>query len=710
VALHAAGPATFTYGVPADAGLAEGHLVVAPLGPRHLVGVIVRLHAEQPPFPTRPIEAALYPAPLLARPELDLARWMARVYRASVWDCACLLLPPGLAKRLSSKSGSGFERLTHWLDGLMGDGGAEGRADRPGGAVTDRDAATENSAGDAGRQRQAAGEGAARSVLTPAQARALTPMLDALRAREPAVFLLHGVTGSGKTHVYLSAAERVIAAGGQVLVLVSEIALTPEAAERFSARFPGRVEVLHSALSAAQRDRAWSRIYSGQVGLVVGARSAVFAPARRLGLVVVDEEHEWTYKQDQSPRYHARSVAIARGRTAGACVVLSSATPDVASYYHAERGRFRLLELPDRWRGRETPPSMPAVEIVDMRRELREGNRSIFSRALTGALVETLERREQAILFLNRRGAATCVTCRDCGHTLQCRRCEVPLAMHRGVRDGRAERRPASTDELVCHRCNRRRPVLERCPKCASPRISALGIGTQRVEQEVRGLLPEARVERWDQDAVTGRGAHQERWRAFAEGRVDVLIGTQMVAKALDVANVTLVGAVLADSGLYLPDFRAAERTFQLLTQVAGRAGRGPLAGRAIIQTYSPDHYAIQAAARHDYAGFYAREISFRRQFGYPPFRRLARLVFSHSNETRCWRETMRARRLIAERVRALDIGGLETLGPVPCFHRRVRGRYRWQLLLLGDRFDRLLDELPLSPGWTVDVEPASVL
>ena len=691
VALASSGPTTFTY--EAAEGITPGCLVLAPLGSRRVAGIVMRVCHEPPAFPTRPLLDLLFPGPLVEACDTEVALWMARTYHASVWECVSLFLPPGLTTRLS-QSLTGLER---WLSRRLGeplDGPSPAAALAP------------------------------PVALTPAQEQALAPLEHALAAGQHRVFLLYGVTGSGKTHVYLSAARQVIAAGGQVIVLVSEIALTPEAEVRFSALFPGRVQVLHSELSPAQRDRAWVRIARGEAALVVGSRSAVFAPARRLRLLVVDEEHEWTYKQESAPRYHARSVAMARAHAWSAGLVLSSATPEVSTYYHARSGRFRLLHLPERYGGEPTgeargaaghlrpafaaPARLPAVEVVDLRRELREGNRSIFSRSLAAALAETLRRGEQAILFLNRRGAATCVTCRDCGHTLQCRRCETPLAYHvGGLTAGGGASAGAS---LLCHRCNRRRALTGRCPRCGSSRIRFLGTGTQRVEQEVRARWPEARVQRWDRDAVSARGAHQRLWQAFAAGEVDILVGTQMVAKALDVPTVTLVGAVLADSGLYLPDFRAAERTFQLLTQVAGRAGRGSRPGRAIIQTYAPEHYAIVAAARHDYEAFYEREIAFRRRFGYPPFRRLCRLVVSHADEARCWREAARVRRLLAERNRRLDLVDLEVLGPAPCFQRRVRGRYRWQVLLCGEGFERVLDDLPLGHGWAVDVDPVSVL
>jgi len=341
---------------------------------------------------------------------------------------------------------------------------------------------------------------------------------------------------------------------------------------------------------------------------------------------------------------------------------------------------------------------LPPVSVVDMRAELRAGNTSIFSRDLDAALGETLARGEQALLLLNRRGAATCVSCRDCGHVLACPRCDIPVVYHR------------ADTVLVCHRCNRRRPMPSLCPACTGKRIRFFGSGTQKVEYELAARFPDARVIRWDRDATRTRGAHEALWRTFMHGEADVMVGTQMIAKALDFPRVTLVGVVLADVGLFLPDFRAGERAYQLLSQMAGRSGRGLLPGRSIIQTYVPDHYAIQAAAHHDYEAFYRQETAFRRTHGYPPFGRLVRLLYTGSREDRCIRETRRVRRLLDEELARQGIADIGIIGPAPCFAERARGRFRWALLLRGDRFARVLDRLELPPGWIIDVDPVSLL
>ena len=544
--------------------------------------------------------------------------------------------------------------------------------------------------------------------LTEGQGRVWREIYEAFGRGGMHTFLLHGVTGSGKTEIYLRALGRALRDGRQAVVLVPEISLTPQTVQRFAARFPGRVTVLHSGLSMGERYDQWRRVRAGQVDVVIGPRSALFAPLPRLGLIIIDEEHDDSYKQDDPPpRYHARETALALARLTGSVVILGSATPSVESYSRAGRGEppdrpYRLLELPERIRVREDSmgrplvlieTSLPRVEVVDMREELRAGNTSIFSRSLQRALRETLSAGEQAILFLNRRGAATFVMCRDCGYVVRCPHCEVPCVYH------------ADLGRLLCHRCGRQSPAPASCPACRSVRIRHFGAGTERVEAEVLRLLPSARVLRWDRDVADARGSVLE---AFARREADVLVGTQMVAKGLDLPGVSLVGVVSADTVLHLPDFRSAERTFQLVTQVIGRAGRREERGRAIIQTYHPDHYAIQSAARQDYAAFFRQEMAFRARHGYPPFRELARLVYSHSREERAREEVGRVARLLAERVSAVPEARL--VGPAPAFVRRRQGRYRWQILLLAPEVQPLLQGFSFPEGWSVDVDPVSLL
>ncbi|HOQ99655.1 MAG TPA: primosomal protein N' [Anaerolineae bacterium] len=630
--------------------------------------------------------------------------------------------------------------------------------------------------------------------LTPDQERAMQAVNAAIDSRLHHTFLLHGVTGSGKTEIYLQAAARVLAQGRRAIILVPEIALTPQTIRRVAARFPGRIAVWHSRLTAGERYDEWRRALLGQIDIVIGARSAILAPLRDLGLIVVDEEHEASYKQEgTTPRYHAREAAVALGRNTGACVILGSATPDVTSAYRAQTGAYTLLTLPQRvlshrrrieeHRARfnlpeqrvhlrplpaeetggpcttgapcttedtkggigrgdpaptppfvssvvnpspsigdgrgcpaPTPPSvssvvnpsssvvdvlyaeLPPVEVVDLRRELQAGNRSIFSRSLTRAIGQALAAHEQVILFLNRRGAATFVMCRDCGRTLTCPRCEVSLTYH------------STRQELVCHHCNHHQPVAQVCPHCRSRRIKYFGLGTQRVVETVRELFPQARVVRWDRDTANRRGSHEELLRQFVEHEADVMVGTQMIAKGLDLPLVTVVGVISADTGLNLPDLRAAERTFQLLTQVAGRAGRSPLGGRVVVQTYTPDHYAVRAAARHDYAAFLARELAFRREHGYPPFGRLVRLTCADEDPARARQMAKDLAALLQDEIRGQGLADLDLVGPAPCPLERLRNQYRWQIIVRGRDPLPLVQQVPIPRGWRVDVDPVSFM
>jgi primosomal protein N' (replication factor Y) len=532
---------------------------------------------------------------------------------------------------------------------------------------------------------------------TDAQRAALEAIKSGLSGGKERVFLLHGVTGSGKTEVYLQALAEALKMGKRGVVLVPEIALTPQTIERFAARFPDKVAVMHSQLSLGEQFDEWQRISNGDFDVVIGPRSAVFAPQPNLGLIVIDEEHEWTYKQtDKSPRYHTRAVALKLAELSGAVVILGSATPDVETYYHAQKGKYKLLTLP----GRVTPrdgTAMPQVEMVDMREELKAGVRGLFSRSLSEAISQAVTNDEQVILFLNRRGAATFIQCRSCGFVLRCKRCDVPLTYH------------LAEESLVCHQCNRRVPVPESCPRCQRRSLKFLGLGTQKLEQEAGYNFPTARLLRWDTDVTRGGYSHDQILAKFRRHQADILIGTQMVAKGLDLPLVTLVGVVSADTALNLPDFRAGERTFQLLSQVAGRAGRGVRGGKVIIQSYATEHYAIQAAAKHDYAAFYNEEVEYRLKLRTPPFSQLACLSYSHTNDILCQREVERMRRLVAQEIDSIGVADIEIVGPAPAFIHRRRGRFRWQLILRGQGLSEFIFSIPFPQGWVVDIDPVGL-
>ena len=524
-------------------------------------------------------------------------------------------------------------------------------------------------------------------------------------------FLIHGVTGSGKTEIYLHAIAETLGQGRQAIVLVPEIALTPQTVARFAGRFAGRVTVIHSGLSSGERYDVWRKVREGEFDVVVGPRSALFAPLPRLGLIVIDEEHEPSYKQNaeewgsHTVFYDARRVAARLADLSDSVLILGSATPSLEAYWSAQRSRITLLEMPRRLVGHGAQDGtayaeMPPVEIVDMRQELRAGNRSVFSRSLQAELHATLDAGEQAILFLNRRGTNTFVMCRDCGATARCTRCDTPLTYHE-----RAE-------TLLCHHCNRRYPIPTVCSECGSKRIKYFGTGTQRIEELIGEIAPRARLMRWDADATTGKGSHEEILERFTAHEADVLVGTQMIAKGLDLPLVTLVGVIAADVGLYLPDFRSGERTFQLLTQVAGRAGRSRRGGRVVIQTYSPEHYVIQAAAEHHYTAFYRREMEYRRELGYPPLQRMARLIYWDKNAQKAEAMAEQMGRQVHERIAALGLRpeSVTVVGPAPAYFARYRGYYRWQIVLSGADPAAIVRGLTIPFGWRVDVDPVSVL
>jgi primosomal protein N' (replication factor Y) len=558
--------------------------------------------------------------------------------------------------------------------------------------------------------------------LTPEQKQALEYIRHVLIQVDAGIqappIVLHGVTGSGKTEVYLQAIESVLNQGRTAIVLVPEISLTPQTAERFRQRFGPQVAVMHSRMTLKERQYEWSRLKEGIVDIVVGARSALFAPLDRLGLIVLDEEHENSYKQDAAPRYHAREVAIKRAELTGAVVLLGSATPTLETYYQTQKGPFHLLELTKRVESRP----LPKIEVVDLRQELKEGNRSMFSRLLQTNLAEVLHKGEQAILFLNRRGFSSFVNCRSCGLVMRCSNCAVSLTYH------------SPNHLLRCHYCNYQRQLPPRCPECGSNYLRHFGIGTQRVEEEVRSFFPEARILRVDVDTTTGRDSYAEFFQAFKGREIDILVGTQLIAKGLDFPGVTLVGVITADTSLNLPDFRAAERTFQLLTQVAGRAGRGDRLGKVILQTYSPEHYSVLTAQYQDFKAFYRAEIQNRIQWQYPPCWAMVRVLVSGISENQVQMAAELLGRYLEKRIveknkneniENLEAGFnplIEVLGPSAAPLIRIRGNYRWQMLVKGE--DRslirkvvqqaILDFKENNQGRqvnvVVDVDPVNVL
>jgi primosomal protein N' (replication factor Y) len=605
------------------------------------------------------VERVLDEPPLLTPPLLDLARWIASYYACSLGEALRAVLPGTVDRKRGKPRGRQAERAL--TASLL--------------------------------------EAAPPTSLNVWQQAALDRVASRLDAGGYEAFLLYGVTGSGKTEVYMHAIRHALARGRAAILLIPEIALTPQAADRFRARVGAEVGILHSGMTHAERHDVMVAAARGEIQVVLGARSAVFAPFRNLGLVVVDEEQEASYKQGEKPRYHARSVALVRAQKEGAAVLLGSATPSLESYYNARRGKHVLLEIPERVDSRP----LPRVHLVDMR--TADERKSVLSRPLLDTLADRIERHEQSILLLNRRGHSNYVQCYGCGGIVRCPYCDISLTYH------------ATDHRLRCHYCNHARAVPAECPECASPVQVFRGVGTQQLEQALLGLLPTARVCRMDLDTTARRGTHRRMLEEFARGEIDILLGTQMVAKGHDFPGVTLVGVVNADASLSLPDFRAAERTFHLLAQVAGRAGRGETPGDVYIQTLCPEHYAIALAQAQDYPAFFGREAELRANLRYPPFDRLTGITGLGAQHG--------ALRGAMERVeKALRAAGSKegfaVLGPAPSPIPRLRGRYREQLLVkgaLGEPRKRALQQLLVelgkaSPGveFQVDVDPVNML
>ena len=551
--------------------------------------------------------------------------------------------------------------------------------------------------------------------LTPEQKKAMAVVHAHIQGDTNKVpLLLHGVTGSGKTEIYMKAVEEVLALGKSAFILVPEISLTPQTARRFFARFPGKVGLIHSKLSAGERYDTWRRIRMGKLPIVVGPRSALFSPLPEPGLIVIDECHDHSYHQeDNPPQYHTVGAAITYAKLTNSVLIFGSATPGIEMLAQFQQHKWPILSLPNRvatslpgegTTSITTAPPLPDIKVVDMRAELRSGNRSALSVELKSELGRVLERGEQAILFLNRRGSSSYVFCRDCGFVLRCSRCNTQYTWH------------ASSSLLICHSCNHQRQIPKTCPSCGSEKIRQFGMGTESLEKLILEQFPSARTLRWDADTARYKGAHDLILDHFTQHRADILIGTQMLAKGLDLPLVTLVGIILADLSLHLPDFRAAEQTFQLITQVAGRSGRSSLGGITILQTFEPENYAIQCAAKYDFDGFMKTELEYRRKLHYPPYSRMIRLEFRHPKVDVLQKQVQMAKDRLTAWIEEADLRQTDIIGPAPCYYEKRAGTYRWQMLLRGSNPARLLELHPPS-DWdlggatvTVTIDPTTVL
>ena len=752
---------SLTYSVPGHLELPSiGARVRVRVGSRTVTGCVVEhgtpepgTEIMEPGTEIKDIVEVVDGEPFLPAPIVALCRWVAGYYVAGIGDAIAVAMPPGARARASSFRTRRVATLTaHGQSAVpnpdlarlsrAGDGSESDPPSTPHRGLTPKqvEAVTVLAGAPQGLPlAELRDRGVTADVLARLAARGLVAIRDEAHERDPfetaamrdvipdaerrltteqsaaceelagladrgefRVALLHGVTGSGKTEIYLRLADRVCRSGRQVLLMVPEIALTPSVAAQFRGAFGNRVAIQHSALSDGERHDQWQRIRRGDVDLVIGTRSAVFAPLSRLGLVIVDEEHDSSYKQEEAPRYHGRDVAIVRASRERALVVLGSATPSMESYQHAVSGKYARIVLGRRVLDRP----LAAVRIVNMRDEYADaGPDVVISRDLAASVEARLTRREQVLVLLNRRGYATAVFCRQCGDTFECPNCSISLTVHTARQGWRAR----------CHYCNYSMLVPKACRKCAAPYLEQSGFGTEKVEQHLRERFPDARIGRVDRDSVRRKGALTSLLTRFAAGELDVLVGTQMIAKGHDFPRVTLVGVISADVGLGLADFRAAERTFQLLTQVAGRAGRGDRAGEAIIQTLYPEHYSIQLACRQDYPGFFEREINYRRGMRYPPVVALVNAVV----RGRSFDEAMQtAADVVARLEPATATAGFAILGPAPAPLARLRGEHRVQFFLKGVRradmrnaLRTVLAGMPqIRRRVTVDVDPLSML
>ena len=806
---------TFTYKVPNDLVLVVGDLVWVPFGPRTLQGVVFEINKFEPSGlqKIRSINARTVGGPFISQDLIDVARWVAKYYRTTLFAACSLLLPPGASSKLrvwlspgdsrgnfSKQEQRAFDYIRKRSRApksrvirLLGMGGVsivermirqrfivaqpEWEKPRVSAVFTNRiELAASESQIHPLIDRYANTRSYRRAELlvwfrsgkiaqtksslnslfgvtavkwafdqhllrirkirrdrdplanhffqqafphspTVAQNEAIEQIVmqiqsdKSLKKSNERRFLLHGVTGSGKTEVYLQSIEACIATGKRAIFLVPEIALTAQTLERIASRFPGKVALLHSGLTVGQRYDQWWRVKHGDFQIVLGSRGAIFAPVDNLGLIVIDEEHEWTYKQgDQAPRYHARVVAERLSEQTGAVLVLGSATPDVSSYRSARSGRYQLLELPDRLgsrleaRSSKLSSSLAETEIVDMRQERAEGHFDMLSRKLIDRMRDSLAGGGKVILFLNRRGSASFIQCVECGKVRECPRCDTSLTFHRDF-----DNSSASGGKLLCHYCNYRVRSDSVCPVCAGKQMRRSSPGTQMAAEAVREWFPRTEVIRWDSDTARTARDHHRILNDFVLSDSGVLIGTQMVAKGLDIPTVTLVGVISADTGLAVPDFRAGERAFQVLTQVVGRSGRGVWDGRGLIQTFNPEHYAIQAAADQDYELFYDIELRMRASHANPPFTKIIKLTHSAVDASKAEHEAKRMSEMLGNARESYGETGVVVIGPTPAYPLKLRDMYRWQILIKGSHPDRLLELVPPGSLWVVDIDPVTL-
>ncbi|HJU93944.1 MAG TPA: primosomal protein N' [Pyrinomonadaceae bacterium] len=710
---------TFTYRLTAEQSLQAqvGARLLVPLGRSLVTGYIVNLSdqisAELDDVEIRDAQDLVDSAPVCTPEILQLARWVAEYYASPLGEVIRAALPPGVSKATSTVKpkvrrfvrllNSDEQKLTdaqrRVISTLENNGPMLLQSLLQTASVSastisslEKKGLVETYAEAIRRDPLSEDLGLSSEVhtLTAAQTSVLEQIEQQMNSETYAAFLLHGVTGSGKTEIYMRAMDKALKVGRSAMMLVPEIALTPVFSRRLRTRFGDQVAIFHSSLQKGERFDEWTRVRNGDARVVIGTRSAVFAPVKNLGLIVVDEEHESSYRQQESPYYNARDVAIVRAQKESATVVLGSATPSLESFHNARKGKYQLLTLPERIAARP----MATARIIDMRNVFaRHGKPRVFSDELLEAIRETRERGQQSIILLNRRGYSSFILCRSCGETVQCPNCDVTLTYHRSER------------VIVCHYCNNREAVPRVCPACGKKYIYYVGEGTEQIEEMLKLLFPALRVARIDRDTTARRKVFEQSLADFSAGRIDTLVGTQMLAKGHDFPNVTLVGVVSVDAGLALPDFRSAERTFQLITQVAGRAGRGDRPGRVLIQTYHPYHYALRHACAQDYEGFFDEEVRYRQNHSYPPFVALASMLVHGPDLGRVRSDSLELRK-------QLDFANQDrkcrVLGPAPAPLSRLKGEHRFQLLIKS-RSRKNLREVADAAVKSADINPRSI-
>jgi len=661
-------PTTFTYKIPEEIKPKVGARVQVPFGRRKQIGIVVHLHQKKPERKLKEIELLLDEKPFFNSFFLEWLVWASRYYLTPLGEVLASALPSSLSKiktatKIDQKKARKSPLVDHWVYKKE---------------VT----------------------------LYPQQQKVLDSLIQQAHKKSFFPSLLFGITGSGKTEIYLRFIEQILKEGKEVIFLVPEIGLTPQIVSQLQHVFGDKLALYHSGLTENQRLKEWMRAQKGEVSIMVGTRSALFTPFNNLGAIILDEEHDASYKQEERFRYHARDLALMRGKIEGISVIMGSATPSLESFQNVKEGKYHLYSLPER----ATPAPLPEVKLIDLAAQKRQtGSPLALCQELHHAIKKTLQKKEQVLILLNRRGFARCFFCLKCEQSFVCPNCSVSFIYHK------------KDKSLLCHYCDTKIPLPKKCPSCHSVKVTLLGLGTETVEEELHDFFPSARIARLDRDAVQKKGVLLQTLKDLKDGKIDILVGTQMIAKGHDIPQVTLVGVVGSDAGLGVPDFRASERTFQLLTQVAGRAGRGEKPGRVIIQTYAPNHYSIQLACKQDYEAFFEKEIEFRRELGYPPAGRLIQFRFSSTNPKKLEEGMSRLAKELPHGKNRKFLGELSLLGPSPSPLEKIRGRFRWQLLMKGKKVSQLqkgayhlthlCEKIDLSGvKWAVDVDPIGML